>query len=538
MSGIKICIIDDVRTVIDGIMKKIAWSEYGIEVVGTAANGEEGLELIRSKRPHIILTDIRMPMRSGIDMIRELKEEQGEPVKVIFFSGYSDFAYAQESIRLGAFDYLLKPFTIQQVVDVVLRAKEEIEAERIEQTDRLVLEQQVRESLPYLRQEYLRLFIRHDDSLERTDEKWEVLGIDLRKNGFVTMCVQMDSLSDHKSLMSHWEAELCRFAVQNILEETMKKQTKGVVFREHLNQYVVLLNTYDAMDIYDLAEKCRDNVMRYAKQYISLGIGNFVEEISEISHSYEQAKTALSYQFYFGSGCIISYSDIQSDGSIIPQYALEKETELLYCLRSGNWKGTSVLLDSIFEECLRYPTPPEPEAVTNLFFGLVFSMYRVIAEKVDEEQRKWLDERMKQIKRGHYQSTVELLQDVQEFGRTSCEWMQKRQNNDINQLIQQAKSYVGRRLGSDLNVQECSNVVHLSPSYFSSLFKKYTGMTFMQYVTWARMERAKELLLEGRQVQDITYELGYKDRPYFTELFKKHAGLTPTEFRSKYEATE
>ncbi|MNJ49903.1 HTH-type transcriptional regulator YesS [compost metagenome] len=60
----------------------------------------------------------------------------------------------------------------------------------------------------------------------------------------------------------------------------------------------------------------------------------------------------------------------------------------------------------------------------------------------------------------------------------------------------------------------------------------------MQYVTWARMERAKELLLEGRQVQDITYELGYKDRPYFTELFKKHAGLTPTEFRGKYEATE
>ncbi|MNZ59164.1 HTH-type transcriptional regulator YesS [compost metagenome] len=267
-------------------------------------------------------------------------------------------------------------------------------------------------------------------------------------------------------------------------------------------------------------------------------MGNPVEEIADIVLSYEQAKTSLSYQFYFGSGCIISYLDIENKGHITPHYSMEKETELLYCLRSGNRVGTSELLESIFEECLRYPAPPEPEAVTNLFYGLVFSMYRVIVEKVNDEQRRWLDERLMQIKKGHYHSTAELLQDVKEFGMTSCEWMQNRQNNDISQLIHQAQSYVNSRLGSDLSVQECSSAVHLSPSYFSSLFKKYTGMTFMQYVTSARMEKAKELLLEGNQVQDITYELGYKDRPYFTELFKKHTGLTPTEFRSKYEAAE
>ncbi|KQO16689.1 helix-turn-helix domain-containing protein [Paenibacillus sp. Leaf72] len=538
MSEITMCIIDDVKTVIDGIVAKIPWGEHGIKIVGTAANGNDGLQLIKEKHPHIVLTDIRMPMRSGIDMVREMKES-GEPeAKVIFFSGFTDFTYAQESVRLGAFDYLVKPFTTQQIVEVVLRAKAKIETQRLEQLDRMTLERKVRESLPYLRQEYFRLLIRHDELPERAYDKWEFLSIDMDTRRFVAMSVQIEGLMDEHSPLSVREVELTRFAVQNIMEETIKKQAKGVVFREHLGQFVILLNPNEEEEMLALAEACRDNVNRYAKRDISIGVGSCVEGISEIALSYNQAKTALSYQFYSGSGCVISYSDIERQNHISPHYSADKEVELLYCLRSGNREGTEKLLVSIAEECLRYPTPPDPDVMTNLFYGLAFSIYRVIAEKADSKQRMWLDERLSVIKKGRYSSTSELIKDVKELGLTGCDWLQKRQKNNVGQLIHQAMNYVGGRLGTDLTVQECANVVHLSPSYFSNLFKKETGMTFMQYVTSARMDKAKELLLEGMQVQDITYELGYRDRPYFTELFKKHTGLTPTEFRSKYESSE
>lgn len=537
MNGITMCIIDDVKTVIDGIMKKIPWAEHGIEIVGTAVNGKDGLQLIRDKHPDIVLTDIRMPMRSGIDMIRELKEGGEEWSKVIFFSGYSDFAYAQESVRLGAFDYLLKPFTTQQIIDVVLRAKARIEAQRLEQLDRMALERKVRESLPYLRQEYFRLLIRHDELPERAYEKWEFLGIDMGTRGFVAMSVQIDGLMNERFPLPVNEVELTRFAVQNIMEETINKLVKGIVFREHLGQFVIVLNVDERVDVLALAEACRHNVNQYAKRAVSIGVGGRVEGIGEIAHSYEQAKTALSYQFYSGGGCIISYSDIERQGHITPHYSADKETELLYCLRSGNREGTERLLESISEECLRYPAPPNPDVMTNLFYGLAFSMYRVITEKADPKQRMWLDDRLSAMKKGRYLSTAELMEDVKELGLTGCEWLQKRQKNDVGQLIHQALNYVRGRLGSDLTVQECAGVVHLSPSYFSNLFKKETGMTFMQYVTSERMEKAKELLLEGMQVQDITFELGYRDRPYFSELFKKHTGMTPSEFRAKYEST-
>ncbi|CAM4225566.1 helix-turn-helix domain-containing protein [Paenibacillus alkaliterrae] len=535
MNGIKMCIVDDVKTVIDGILKMIPWEEHGIEIAGTATNGQEGLSLIREKNPDIVLTDIRMPMSSGIDMVRELKESGEHAPKVIFFSGYSDFAYAQESVRLDAFDYLLKPFTKQQIVEVVLRAKAHIESQRLDRLNRMVLERKLRESLPYLRQEYFRLLIRHDEQPERAYDKWGFLGIDMGTSGFVAMSVQIDELMHERSYLPVREVELSRFAVQNIMEETIKKQAKGIVFREHLGQFVIVLNPDEGVDVLALAEACRHNVNQYAKRDISIGVGSRVEGIARIALSYEQAKTALSYQFYSGGGCIIFYSDIERQGHITPHYSPDKETELLYCLRSGNREGTERLLESISEECLSYPALPDPDVMANLFYGLAFSMYRVIAEKAEPGQRMWLDERLSAMKKGRYLSTSELIRDVKELGLTGSDWLHKRQKNDVGQLIHQALNYVSGRLGNDLTVQECAKVVHLSPSYFSNLFKKETGMTFMQYVTSARMEKAKELLLEGMQVQDITFELGYRDRPYFSELFKKHTGLTPSEFRSKYE---
>ncbi|MDF2837252.1 MAG: hypothetical protein K0Q63_2892 [Paenibacillus sp.] len=534
MSNMTMCIIDDVKTVIDGIIKKVDWQAHGIDIVGTAVNGRDGMQLVREKQPDILLTDIRMPLASGLDMVREL-QESGTTAKVIFFSGYSEFEYARESMRLGAFDYVLKPFTVKQIEEVVLRAKAQIEQERAKRLDRLALERKLRESLPYLRQEYFRLLIRHEEQPERAADKWEFLGIDMEPRGFIALAVQIDGLPEDSSPMPVREVELGRFAVQNILEETLKKHAKGVLFREQSGPFVMLINDGGEQGVLALAEACRDNVSLYAKRDISIGMGERADTIGDIAMSYEQARTALSYQFYFGSGSMIAYRDIERQVGMTPHYSPEKETELLYCLRSGNREGTERLLADMFEECLRYPAPPDPDNLSNLFYGLAFSMYRVLAEKAEPEQRRWLDEQLVALKKGKHASTSELMEEVRTLGLTGCDWMLKRQKSDAGQLIHQAIQYAGERLGTDLSVQECAAAVHLSPSYFSNLFKKETGLTFMQHVTAARMEKAKQLLLEGMQVQDVTFELGYRDRPYFSELFKKHTGMTPTEFRGKYE---
>jgi len=323
MCNITMVVIDDVKAVIDGILSIVPWSEHGIEIVGTAGNGEEGYKLLEEKKPHIVLTDIRMPLLGGIDMIKNLRGIDAGQTKVIFFSGYSDFAYAQESVRLGAFDYLLKPFTSEQILQVVLRAKAEILAEYSQQMNQLELERKVRESLPYLRQEYLQYLIHHDGKSKYLDDRWDFLDIPLDKQHFIVMIIQIDELMQEHT-HSVREVEIMHYAVQNIVEETLKEQTKGIIFREQLSQFIVLMNAENNSDLCQLIESCQQNVKVYAKKEVSLGIGSYVKELNEISHSFEQAKTALSYQFYFGSSSIIYYDDIKEQHNITPSYVTAK----------------------------------------------------------------------------------------------------------------------------------------------------------------------------------------------------------------------
>jgi len=532
MSGkpVTLCIIDDVQTVVEGIRTKIDWEQHGIEIVGTAANGEEGLQLIRERQPQIILTDIRMPKQSGLEMVRNAGAANA---KVIFLSGYSDFEYAQESIRLGAYDYILKPFTPKQIAEVVLRAKRELESEQLELNNLVELQQKVKMSMPYLREEYFRLLLQCVGNPETMRKKGEFLQIDMNEVGFLVFIAQIDDLEQEIQRLPAGEIELIRFAVHNILEETIHKHTKGIVVRENLHRLVAIVNIPQHIDMRQVAEECRQHVERFTKKTVTIGLGTGVKRMEEIHLSYEQAKTAMSYQFYSGGNSVIHFRDMEPQGVKRPRYAAEKETELIYCLRSGNREGALEQLGDIFDELSRYPVPPNPDLIVHLLYGLGFAIFRVVAEKADADQLALLEGKLAAMKDGKNASLAELRERLQDICELSCDWMQQRQRNDSKQLIHQAIDYIRANLGSELSLQECASVVHLSPSYFSNLFKKETGMTFMPYVTAARMERAKAMLLAGEQVQEITYALGYKDRPYFSELFKKHTGMTPTEFRQK-----
>ena len=531
---VTLCIIDDVQTVVEGIKTKIDWAKHQIEIVFTAANGEEGLRLIREHKPQIILTDIRMPKQSGLDMIRQAGAEHA---KVIFLSGYSDFEYAQESIRLGAFDYVLKPFTPKQIADVVLRAKRELESEQLEIDNLLELQQKVRQSMPYLREEYFRLLLQCVGNPETMRKKGEFLQIDMNDTGFLVFIVQIDDLEQDIQRLPAGEVELIRFAIHNILEESIHKHTKGIVVRENLHRLVAIVNIPDHIDMRQVAESCRQHVEQYTKKTVTIGLGTGVRRMEEIHLSYEQAKTAMSYQFYSGGNSVLHFRDMEPQGTRRPRYAAEKEIELIYCLRSGNTEGVLGQLDEIFGELSRYPVPPNPDLIIHLLYGLGFAIFRVVAEKVEGDKLSLLEGKLAAMKNGKTASLTELREALREICQLSCEWMQQQQRSDSKQLIHLAIDHIKANLGTELSIHECASIVHLSPSYFSNLFKKETGMTFMPYVTAARMERAKAMLLEGVQVQEITYALGYKDRPYFSELFKKHTGMTPTEFRQKYEET-
>lgn len=190
---VKLCIVDDIPAVVRGLSQRIPWEEHGITVAATAANGEEGLVEIRKHRPDIVLTDIRMPFTDGLAMMRTILAEQPE-IKLIFLTGYSDFTYAQEAVKLGAFDLIVKPFTRPQVLESVLKAKEVLERERSQAEQMRGMEQKLRESMPYLRQEYMRLLIRYGSRQQHLSQQWDFYAIQMKRSGFCVMAAEIDFL--------------------------------------------------------------------------------------------------------------------------------------------------------------------------------------------------------------------------------------------------------------------------------------------------------------------------------------------------------
>lgn len=201
-------------------------------------------------------------------------------------------------------------------------------------------------------------------------------------------------------------------------------------------------------------------------------------------------------------------------------------------MRSANVAKAEEQLESIWSEWLAASARPDPALVKTLCLELAHSIHRVFTEKASDPEMQELEKKLAEMNLAA--SFEDLRQRIREFCRQGCNYLQIRQCSDARVLVERAIAHIGSNLHHNLTVADCARAVHLSPSYFSNLFKKEVGMTLAQYIISRRMEKAKELVLEGMQVQDIAVSLGYEDRPYFTELFKRSTGMTPTDFRAKY----
>jgi two-component system response regulator YesN len=159
---------------------------------------------------------------------------------------------------------------------------------------------------------------------------------------------------------------------------------------------------------------------------------------------------------------------------------------------------------------------------------------RVLGEKLPPDEMAVFDAKLIEIKNDATLSLKELQQQVKRLCELGCAGVRKQQVKEASQQVDEVIAYIRNHLDINLTVGEYAKMVYLSGSYFSNLFKKVTGMTITQFVTHERMERAKDMLIEGMQVQEISLAVGYEDRPYFTELFKRHTGMTPSDFRQLY----
>ncbi|PQP80158.1 DNA-binding response regulator [Paenibacillus sp. PCH8] len=517
----RLLIVDDEVIIRTGLASVIAWHELGIELLQPAASAEEALIRMAEERPHILMTDIRMSGRTGLELAEEGLQLLPE-LEVIILSGYDDFSYAQQAIRQGVTDYLLKTSKPEEIIKTVLQAKQRIMERWAEKSREGQLLRENRERL------FAGWIIDGDVTsgscpsfLQSGAAGASDGGLDdeqVPRRVFVLRAEGWDRSSD----------ALLRFAVQNMLEDVLP----GAIAHTEKRQIICVTPCAPTEQEFQIRlERALSRVEQLLKCTLRAAIGLSVRGTVQLHESYRTASVAFRYRGLMNLN-LWHYEHIMNRQGGQTVLTHEQETTLGTLLLDND----SVTLNT-WTRALVADLKAEPEVTPESFGACLHSA--VIAG------HRWLARTLQAIGREESARLEPWLPepdaDAAELGDLLFHQLyglmhtyHSRMGQGQAAHVQKAIGYMESSLAQDISLQQVAGQIHLHPGHLSELFKKEMGVTFGDFVTDMRIRRAMDMLaVSPAKVSEVAAISGYEDVKYFSRLFKKHTGKTPSEYREE-----
>ncbi|TDT63270.1 response regulator [Fonticella tunisiensis] len=538
----KLILVDDEEEVRRGILEKIEWERIGYEVIGEAGNGIDALEIAEKTIPDVVITDIKMPFMDGITLCEKLKE-RFPTTKIIILTGFDEFEYAQRAIKLNVVEYVLKPISSRELIDILEKVKAALDNEIVQRKDIEALREHYKKSLPLLREKFLGSLI--DSRMNRDEilEKSRTYGIDIDGKTFAVSVISVgrgsEGFEENIDFSEADNNELIRVAALNISEEIIKKHGSGTAFL--YRDYIVIIFTFendnsDALVnwIFTVLEEIRQNIEKYYGAAVTIGVGSLCSSITEIPYSYKGAVAALDYRMILNSS-IIYVDDVEPKCTSSVVFDELKERSLISCIKVGTDEEIVKTIDRLFEEII------DRKASFKDYQIYLLEMLTTILKVARD-----LNADMDRIFGTNYNLFVELykfrsLKEVKDWIRNICirirSYISRDRQDTCKLIVKRAREYVEQHYGeSDITIDKVCKYLHISPTYFSTLFKKETKLTFVNYLTQVRMEAAKELLrTTDLKSFEIARKVGYSEPNYFSYSFKKNFNMSPSQYRKAFK---
>ncbi|WP_274652025.1 response regulator [Paenibacillus humicola] len=532
-----IAIIDDDRQVLKGMKQVIPWEDIDARWAGESLNGARGLELIREEQPDIVITDIYMPVMSGIAMIEKLHEE-GYEGKIIIHSGYSDFEVARKALRLNVGDYLSKPVSRDTLREVLQRAIAELEGERRTKQEQERLRDKLMAYEPFVHRERLKSMITGTASewdedgltaqLGGPGRRHLVLGIEILRTARIAEARLSDRL-------------IFRFAVQNIIEEIAHAAHAAFDYIELHGYYSALvLHAGEDEDAGVTVRRMADRIVRCVQQYLQLsvriGIGGLKNNAAELPESFEEAFHFLSQEHrVLHTPGVFDFAAERESGLISRTLTAGRPMKFYHHLvedmKETQGKNAAKIIASYIASLRndREIGVPQLRALGTQFWAIIGYALN------DEEIR--LDELVKDDRIEQELSTVCTLDQYEawlnQMVGAVCRHQDWHENFKHRLTIDFIKQYIHEHYAREITIAELASEVYISKNYLCQIFKNGTGETINNYIIRVKMEKAKSLLLERKlKIFEVAENVGYKSIPYFSTTFKKYYGVTPAELIS------
>ena len=531
---LKVFLVEDEVVVREGIKNNIDWQGHGYEFCGEASDGELAFSLIDKLRPDIVITDIRMPFMDGLELSRLIKEQMPE-IEIIVLTGYGEFEYAKEGIRIGIAEYLLKPISGDDLLAHVDKLAEKILEKRRDAELRDLYKQEMAEKYQKDRSEFFKVLVSggHSASDILSLAKEQGLGLTAMWYNFILV----KSTSNHQSREAYSKTMV---QIDELLKY-LSNEEPLLIFDRNLEGKALLIKASSLEETQELVKKyikaMTDVYSRYSYVTYFGGIGKPVSRLNELPECFESASRAFAYRYLTDENKFMDYSEIGSMHS-------EKKEQL-----SMHEIDTKQFSRSKLEEFLKLGDPGETELFVEEFYrglgdhelgSLMFRQYILmdayfcVADFVgsfspaDRSRIKTLDGD------GSISGSVEeSICYMTEIIKQAVTLREQFATDRYRSVVSEVEEYIREHYSDEeLSLNLIASHVNFSPNHLSSIFSQQTGQTLIKYLTDYRMGKAKEMLrCSSKKSSEISLEVGYKDPHYFSYLFKKTQGCTPTQYR-------
>lgn len=516
-------LVDDELFTRKGLIKLIDWEDCGFEIAGEADNGEDALALIERVQPQLVITDIRMPVIDGLELIRRVTTENNMKPAFVIISGYNDFNYAQQAMRYGVQDFVVKPIDEIEFTSILKKLNEKLNAEQEEQTKK---ERRIGS-------EMIKSLILGEAS-EASIAGWE-RRLQLKKTDFlIYMFAELND--NHRLDPSTGQIPNARF-MELVQQELMRitAASQPVNLYEHRNRIGILLPGF-------LLEPFNGELERFLAKFraaldihfgksVFLYAGSPVYGLAHIRDSYKAAKDALLYK-YTNDERIVVYEQIQSEQLNYIGFEPVQFNQFMEHFEELKLDVVKTAVEQWFLDFRekRYA----PEAVKMNIQQCVMGIMKTIRSMEGDEQSlstlkpllNWQDIN---LSLGELKNMFSAF--IEESGLLVAELRKEQQKGGIQKI----KSYIEMNYSQNMSLKSIAAQFYVNPVYLGQLFKKTYGVYFNEFLLQLRVNEAKKLLRQScaMRVYEIAEKVGFSNADYFVTQFEKIEHMTPTEYRNQ-----
>ncbi|MCC5895946.1 MAG: response regulator [Alkalibacterium sp.] len=488
-----VIIVDDEPIVREGIEYLIDWEKEGFEIIDSAGNGLEGLELIQRKTPSLVITDIKMPGLDGIQMVKQAKESNCQ-TKFIILSGYSDFKFAQDAITYGAVQYLLKPIDEDELLTVLKKVKQQLSEEHQDKTNK-------RHFQSYIENQQIYSYVIHN---EKTDE------VENLKCYSSFRLIKLTK--DGKKINVKDIVETC----DEIIKETHFLYTYG--------DSVLILIASD----YDIALDQLTTQIDMDEQ-IKATISSSAASVDCIPELYKEIQFLDSQRYFYPNKKVFTKAVLQKKSKV---ESLDKLIIKLKIAIKDNQKNE---IDHIIDLCVNYfqVTKQDSEIVKREWSIIFIECVSFLEDSMQKPIKEIEKDKLLSViwKENSLYQTAHFLKYVfYDFGRFFYE------TNEKQDIVEDIKLYSEKNYHKNLSLKELAQEFNYSQSYLGKKFKTDTGSSYHTYLDDLRLTKAKSLLKDRHLfIYEIAKMVGYSNYDYFHKKFKKKFSISPKEYQKKWE---